>query len=194
MTELKELAEKIKQIDAAARRPEEQAKAIMIAKVKKAFDKKSAIRTRVFTDEGISRDSLQRATKNWFLHMVKFDGAQRFIMDEFALRWLWGDNEIKQALVRERTKLYSHLQNSSSTKDYVKNFLGLSTTATLEDIQKKLESGNLRIDQISRYDKLVEKLVQMKLYNKNYKYQRIGWRQRSHFYYLAWKGAKLLDM
>ena len=138
-------------------------------------------------------DSLKRASRNWLLHMIKPAGAAAFVIDERTGKWLFGDGEIGFALERERERLYDHLKNDKRAFAYATRFLNISEDSSFSDVKKGLKQGNLQ-EQLSRYDKLVERLVQKDLYEPKYDYRRVGWRQQSYLWHLAWRGEKLLNM
>lgn len=101
------------------------------------------------------------------------------------------DTQKLDALRLERRGLYRHILSSVNVRNAVIRALSLPVNS-VNMIRRTLESGDLN-HELTVYGKVFNFLISERLYDRNYDYYMIGWRNIPHRYWLSKLALKLLS-
>lgn len=192
MSKLEKLVRLISEIDPISKKPEDQAKVLVVASRLNATDKEKSVRTRQLEEEGVNTNALYRAEKNGLMEKSRVHSVSSFILDERTRAWLMSDSEVTKALNRERQILYEDIDSNPKVKEATANILNKDRDSKTRILADELEHGNLKYRQVPLFDELIRKLY-LKLGKETIRSKRIGWRTSPYYWNLSGKAKEILQ-
>ena len=156
-----------------------------------AVDESHRKTKREFVKAGAADNAFYSAYKKYHLLDKKEKELKVYFKYDRGFR-IDTDHDLYVALRRERQGLYTHLTTDSAARTVVAETLSLPSN-NLGIIKKELESGTIHY-QRDKYSKVVSALGNQNLFNEEYDYCWMGFRNVPHHYWLSKFALKLLSI